>query len=58
MQRMLKRPENSLMFSKMRIYNGENLKESDPKAKSLHILSQNIYRRKQNTNSETSLNLI
>ena len=31
----LKRPENSLMYSKMRIYNGENLKESDPKAKSL-----------------------
>jgi serine protein kinase len=31
----MKRPENSLMFSKMRIYNGENLKESDPKAKSL-----------------------
>ena len=31
----LKNPENSLLFSKMRIYNGENLKESDPKAKSL-----------------------
>jgi len=31
----LKRPENSLMYSKMRIYNGENLKESDPKAKTL-----------------------
>ena len=31
----LKRPENSLMYSKMRVYNGENLKESDPKAKSL-----------------------
>ena len=31
----MKRPENSLMYSKMRIYNGENLKESDPKAKSL-----------------------
>tara|TARA_Y100000389_G_C17462338_1_gene522804 strand:- start:1615 stop:3537 length:1923 start_codon:yes stop_codon:yes gene_type:complete len=28
-------PENSTMFSKMRIYNGENLKEVDPKAKSL-----------------------
>jgi len=31
----MKRPENSLLFSKMRVYNGENLKESDPKAKSL-----------------------
>lgn len=31
----LKRPENSLLYSKMRVYNGENLKESDPKAKSL-----------------------
>ena len=31
----LKKPENSLMYSKMRVYNGENLKESDPKAKSL-----------------------
>jgi serine protein kinase len=31
----MKRPENSLMYSKMRVYNGENLKESDPKAKSL-----------------------
>lgn len=31
----LKNPENSHLFSKMRIYNGESLKESDPKAKSL-----------------------
>lgn len=31
----LKSPENSILFSKMRIYNGENLKDSDPKAKSL-----------------------
>jgi len=31
----LKRPENSLLYSKMRVYNGENLKDSDPKAKSL-----------------------
>jgi serine protein kinase len=31
----MKRPENSILYSKMRIYNGENLKESDPKAKSL-----------------------
>lgn len=31
----IKRPENSLLYSKMRVYNGENLKEVDPKAKSL-----------------------
>jgi serine protein kinase len=31
----MKKPENSLLFSKMRVYNGENLKEVDPKAKSL-----------------------
>lgn len=31
----LKDPENSNIFSKMRIYNGENLKDIDPKAKSL-----------------------
>ena len=31
----IKKPENSLLFSKMRVYNGENLKEVDPKAKSL-----------------------
>lgn len=30
----LKEPENSSIFSKMRIYNGENLKDTDPKAKS------------------------
>jgi serine protein kinase len=29
----LKEPENSNIFSKMRIYNGENLKDIDPKAK-------------------------
>ena len=28
-------PENSNIFSKMRIYDGENLKDTDPKAKSL-----------------------
>jgi len=28
-------PENSNIYSKMRIYDGENLKETDPKAKSL-----------------------
>lgn len=31
----LKDPENSSVFSKMRIYNGENLKDKDPKAKSM-----------------------
>ena len=31
----LKTPENSNLYSKMRVYNGESLKESDPKAKSL-----------------------
>ena len=31
----LKEPENSSLFSKMRIYDGENLKDVDPKAKSL-----------------------
>ena len=31
----LKEPENSSIYSKMRIYNGENLKDTDPKAKSI-----------------------
>lgn len=31
----LKEPENSSIYSKMRIYDGENLKDIDPKAKSL-----------------------
>jgi serine protein kinase len=31
----LKEPENSSLFSKMRVYDGENLKDIDPKAKSL-----------------------
>jgi serine protein kinase len=31
----LKEPENSVLFSKMRIYDGENLKDTDPKAKPL-----------------------
>lgn len=30
----IKEPENSSIFSKMRVYNGENLKDTDPKAKS------------------------
>jgi serine protein kinase len=29
-------PQNSKLYSKMRVYNGENLKETDPNAKSLH----------------------
>jgi len=31
----VKSPENSSVYSKMRIYDGENLKDTDPKAKSL-----------------------
>jgi len=30
----LKEPENSSVYSKMRVYDGENLKDTDPKAKS------------------------
>ncbi|KQP17714.1 PrkA family serine protein kinase [Pseudorhodoferax sp. Leaf267] len=30
----LKEPENSAIFSKMRVYDGENLKDTDPRAKS------------------------
>ncbi|EAT12801.1 PrkA family serine protein kinase [Bermanella marisrubri] len=31
----VKEPENSSVYSKMRIYDGENLKDTDPKAKSI-----------------------
>ncbi|MEZ5589437.1 MAG: PrkA family serine protein kinase [Gammaproteobacteria bacterium] len=31
----MKEPENSSIFSKMRVYDGENLKDTDPKAKSI-----------------------
>ena len=31
----IKEPDNSNLFSKMRIYDGENLKDTDPKAKSI-----------------------
>ena len=31
----LKEPDNSSIYSKMRVYDGENLKDTDPKAKSL-----------------------
>jgi serine protein kinase len=32
----LKEPENSSIFSKMLVYDGENLKDTDPKAKSMY----------------------
>ncbi|MEB0023720.1 PrkA family serine protein kinase [Actimicrobium sp. CCI2.3] len=35
----LTEPENSSIFSKMLVYDGENLKDTDPKAKSLHEYS-------------------
>jgi serine protein kinase len=35
----LAEPENSSIFSKMLVYDGENLKDTDPKAKSLHEYS-------------------
>jgi serine protein kinase len=35
----LKEPENSSIFSKMMVYDGENLKDTDPKAKSLQEYS-------------------
>jgi len=34
-------PENSSIYSKMRIYNGESLKDRDPKAKSIHEYRDN-----------------
>jgi serine protein kinase len=37
----LKEPENSSLYSKMRIYDGENLKDRDPKAKSLQEYKDN-----------------
>ncbi len=30
----LKEPQNSSIYSKLRVYNGETLKDTDPKAKS------------------------
>lgn len=35
----LKEPENSSIFSKMQVYDGENLKDTDPKAKSMYEYS-------------------
>jgi serine protein kinase len=37
----LKEPENSSLFSKMRVYNGETLKETDPNAKSIQEYRDN-----------------
>ncbi|WP_317930387.1 PrkA family serine protein kinase [Halioxenophilus sp. WMMB6] len=37
----IKVPENSNVYSKMRVYNGENLKDTDPKAKSLQEYKDN-----------------
>jgi serine protein kinase len=37
----MKEPENSSIYSKMRIYDGENLKDRDPKAKSLQEYRDN-----------------
>jgi len=37
----IKDPENSNIYSKMRIYDGENLKDRDPKAKSLQEYKDN-----------------
>ena len=37
----LKTPENSSIFSKMRIYDGQNLKDTDPKAKSIQEYRDN-----------------
>ncbi|OMH30251.1 PrkA family serine protein kinase [Motiliproteus sp. MSK22-1] len=34
-------PENSSIYSKMRVYDGENLKDTDPKAKSLQEYADN-----------------
>jgi serine protein kinase len=37
----IKEPDNSNLFSKMRIYDGENLKDTDPKAKSIQEYHDN-----------------
>ncbi len=37
----MKEPENSSIYSKMRIYDGENLKDTDPRAKSLQEYKDN-----------------
>ncbi|MFV8781076.1 PrkA family serine protein kinase [Microbulbifer sp. SA54] len=37
----VKNPENSSIFSKMRVYDGENLKDTDPKAKTMQEYRDN-----------------
>lgn len=37
----LKEPENSSIFSKMKVYDGENIKDTDPKAKSIQEYRDN-----------------
>ncbi|MDX1318736.1 MAG: PrkA family serine protein kinase [Oceanospirillum sp.] len=37
----VKEPENSSIYSKMRVYDGENLKDTDPKAKSIQEYRDN-----------------
>jgi len=37
----IKNPENSSIFSKMRVYDGENLKDTDPKAKTIQEYRDN-----------------
>lgn len=37
----LKEPENSTLYSKMRVYDGENIKDTDPKAKPLQEYKDN-----------------
>lgn len=37
----IKEPENSNIYSKMRVYDGENLKDTDPKAKSMQEYKDN-----------------
>ena len=37
----VKNPENSSVFSKMRVYDGENLKDTDPKAKTIQEYRDN-----------------
>ncbi|MFD1217243.1 MULTISPECIES: PrkA family serine protein kinase [Microbulbifer] len=37
----VKNPENSSIFSKMRVYDGENLKDTDPKAKTIQEYRDN-----------------
>ena len=37
----LKEPENSIIYSKMKVYDGENLKDTDPKAKSIQEYKDN-----------------